>query len=150
MRILVCTDGSKQSLRAVEVAAKIANGCKADEVAVIYVQEGSSSLYFPVGDGYAPTSEDYKMFQEREERFKEEKKKCLIQAKNYLESQNIKVRTIFAEGHPAETISRVASEEGFDFLVMGSRGLGGLKKLLLGSVSNAVAQQVAANVLLVK
>src|SRR4029453_13250053 len=44
------------------------------------------------------------------------------------------------EGPPALAILRVAQEEGFDLIVMGSRGQGQLAGLLLGSVSSAVAQ----------
>jgi nucleotide-binding universal stress UspA family protein len=150
IRILVCTDGSKQSLKAIEAAAKVADGCRADEVAVIHVYEVSASLYFGSMEGYVPTGEAFKRFKESEEHLKEERKKHLSQAKDYFESKNINVRTIFLEGHPAETIASVVADEGFDMVVIGSRGLGGLKKMLLGSVSNAVAQQVAANVLLVK
>ncbi len=47
-------------------------------------------------------------------------------------------------------ITRFASEEGIDMIVMGSRGHTGLKKLLLGSVSNAVVQEASTNVLIVK
>lgn len=39
MRILVCTDGSRQSRKAIEEAVKIAGGCNIDEAAVIHVHE---------------------------------------------------------------------------------------------------------------
>ena len=68
----------------------------------------------------------------------------------FFRSEKIKVSTIFKEGHPADTIAQVAADEKFDMVVIGSRGLGGLKKLFLGSVSNAVTQEVKTSVLVVK
>ncbi len=44
------------------------------------------------------------------------------------------------EGYPAETILAIAKSAPADMIVMGSRGLGDLKGLLMGSVSNKVSQ----------
>ena len=74
----------------------------------------------------------------------------LLEAKKFFTEQIIEVKTIFKEGHPAQTIAEVANEEGYDMIVIGSRGLGGLKKLFLGSVSNAVLQEATTSVLIVK
>ncbi|MDO9536209.1 MAG: universal stress protein [Bacillota bacterium] len=85
-----------------------------------------------------------------EEQHKEERKKIVSEALKIFEKNNIKARTIFEEGHPSEVITRVASEGGFDMIVIGSRGQGGLKKLFLGSVSSAVVNEADTNVLTVK
>jgi nucleotide-binding universal stress UspA family protein len=50
------------------------------------------------------------------------------------------VETLLADGDPAETILRVAAERQADMIVMGSRGLGAAKGLLMGSVSLKVVQ----------
>lgn len=39
MKILVCTDGSEHSQKALEKAAIIAEGCNVDEVAIIHVYD---------------------------------------------------------------------------------------------------------------
>ena len=70
-----------------------------------------------------------------------EKEKILADALTFFEENNIKQRTILKEGHPSHTIVSVAAEEGFDMIFIGSRGLSGLEKVILGSVSNAVAQE---------
>ena len=146
MKILVCVDGSQQSLKAAEEAAIIAGGCNADEVSVIHVYE--KSPHFP-GRKASFAAEEYEMFKRFEERGKEEITNILTSTLELFD-KNIKVSTIYKEGHPAETIARVAREGGYDLLVVGSRGLGGLKKLMLGSVSNALLQEAQSNVMVVK
>jgi nucleotide-binding universal stress UspA family protein len=51
-----------------------------------------------------------------------------------------KVTGLVEDGDPAHRIVEVAGREGVDLIVMGRRGLGDLKGLLLGSVSHKVAQ----------
>jgi nucleotide-binding universal stress UspA family protein len=53
-------------------------------------------------------------------------------------------------GEPAETIVRVAGEEGCDLIVMGTRGLGSLAGLLLGSVAIKVLHLTTVPLTLVK
>jgi nucleotide-binding universal stress UspA family protein len=53
---------------------------------------------------------------------------------------NIVVRTVIEDGDPADRILEVAEREKADLIVMGRRGLGDLKGLLLGSVTHKVAQ----------
>lgn len=135
MKILVCTDGSQQSQKALEKASLIAGGCNVDEVAVIHVHEDRN----PYMEAYS--KEDVDNYRRIVEESKKEMKKILEDARSFLEDKGINAQAILKEGHPAETIVEVGCGEGFDFIVIGSRGLGGLKKALLGSVSNAVVQQ---------
>jgi nucleotide-binding universal stress UspA family protein len=51
-----------------------------------------------------------------------------------------KVTGLVEDGDPAHRIVEVAQREGVDLIVMGRRGLGDLKGLLLGSVTHKVAQ----------
>ena len=48
------------------------------------------------------------------------------------------VRSIAVEGDPATTIIEFAKTEGVDMIVIGSRGLLGVKRFVLGSVSHKV------------
>ena len=150
MKILVCTDGSEQSKKAMEEAAKIAGGCSVDEVTVIHTYERTQ--VFPMWDeGYHIAQEELERLRRMEAQDRrDEKEKLLQEAVDFFAGKNIKANKILVEGHPAETIAKIADEEGYDMLVVGSRGLGGLKKLMLGSVSNALLQEVSTNVLVVK
>ena len=60
------------------------------------------------------------------------------------------VETYSATGDCADGILDAIDETGADLVVMGHRGLGRAKRLLLGSVSNKVVQQAGAAVLLVQ
>jgi nucleotide-binding universal stress UspA family protein len=60
------------------------------------------------------------------------------------------VRTILAEGDPAREILAAATAEGVDAIVIGSRGLGKLTALLLGSVSHKVSNQAHCTVIIVR
>jgi nucleotide-binding universal stress UspA family protein len=53
-------------------------------------------------------------------------------------------------GHVAETIARFAEERGFDEVVMGTHGRGGLTHLLMGSVAESVSKRLKIPVTLVK
>ena len=137
MKILVCTDGSDESQKALEKASLIAGGCNVDEVAIIHVQE-ETPLYVGV-EAHSKGALERQLNLKEED--KKEREKILQRALKFFEEKGIKARTIYKQGHPAKTIVEVGCGEGFDFIVIGSRGLGGLKKAFLGSVSNAVIQQ---------
>src|SRR5947208_14371583 len=53
-------------------------------------------------------------------------------------------------GNVAETILQTATEEQCDLVVLGSRGLSGFKRLMLGSISNAVAAKAQCPVLVIR
>jgi nucleotide-binding universal stress UspA family protein len=53
------------------------------------------------------------------------------------------------EGPPAQAILRVAETEAYDLIILGSRGQSPIAGLLLGSVSNTVAQRAHCPVLIV-
>jgi len=147
MKILVCTDGSKHSQKALEEVSVIVKGCNVNEVAIIHVYGKFDS--FPVAvEGNIPHMEINRLAMEA---YKKKGEKILSEALKFIRRKNIKVRTILKKGHPVDTILGVAQEEGFDMIVIGSRGLGGLKKLFLGSVSNAIIQEVEnCSVLVIK
>lgn len=150
MKILVCVDGSKQSMKAVDEAVKIAGGCNVNEVAIIHVCESKLDWSGIPHEG-SVTREDMERFRKSLEQCNyENNEKVLSEAKEVFEKNNIQVKKIFKEGHPAQTIADTANEEGYDMVFIGSRGLGGLKKLFLGSVSSAVIQEVKSNVYVVK
>ena len=53
-------------------------------------------------------------------------------------------------GHPAQVIEKKAEEGGYDTIVLGSRGLGGLERVLQGSVSEHVATHAKTTVVITR
>ncbi len=143
MKILVCTDGSEHSQRALEKAAMLAEGININEVAIIHVDEGNLDLtaYGRNGKTRSVAILNSKSIEMRIKEDAEKREMILQEALKVFEQRHIKAREILQKGHPSTKIMSVASEEGFDVIVIGSRGLSGLKKLFLGSVSNAVVQE---------
>jgi nucleotide-binding universal stress UspA family protein len=67
-----------------------------------------------------------------------------------LRARGLEVETIVREGYPATVIEEEALEQQADLIVIGTRGLSGLKHLLLGSIAERVVQKAPCPVLTVK
>jgi len=80
----------------------------------------------------------------------EEGMKVLQAARVSLDQAGIACQLHITVGDPEEMIIRYAKEMDCDQIVMGPRGLGTVKGLLLGSVANKVMQLSTMPVLLIK
>jgi nucleotide-binding universal stress UspA family protein len=66
------------------------------------------------------------------------------------EAAGVKVMSHANAGDPAEAILDTASEQNADLIVVGSRGLSGVQRFLLGSVSHKVSELATCNVMIVR
>ena len=64
--------------------------------------------------------------------------------------QDLNVKPIFKEGNASDIIADTADEEDVDLIIMGSRGIGGVKSVLLGSTSKAVVDICRKPILIIK
>ncbi|THJ22450.1 MAG: universal stress protein [Nitrospira sp. CG24D] len=71
-------------------------------------------------------------------------------ARKALAYRGLTIHPVLAEGHPAEEIIRTATRSHADLVILGSRGMTGLKGAFLGSVSRRVARHAPCSVLVVK
>eukprot|EP00258_Populus_trichocarpa_P042306 XP_024458325.1 universal stress protein A-like protein [Populus trichocarpa] len=62
----------------------------------------------------------------------------------------IKAETLILEGDPKDKICRATEQMQADVLVVGSRGLGKIKRALLGSISDYCAHHAKCPILIVK
>ncbi|KAL1545611.1 universal stress protein YxiE-like [Salvia divinorum] len=76
--------------------------------------------------------------------------RILSRAYEMCRESSLKAKTIILEGDPKETICRAVEEMNIHLLVVGSRGLGQIKRAFLGSVSDYCAQHAKCPVLVVK
>ncbi|AYO29618.1 universal stress protein [Biomaibacter acetigenes] len=53
-------------------------------------------------------------------------------------------------GHPAEILIHIAEEGYYDLIVVADKGMGGVKRFLMGSISEAVARYAKCPVLIIK
>ena len=67
-----------------------------------------------------------------------------------LRAKGLEVETLAREGYPATVIEEEAERQQADLIVIGTRGLSGLKHLLLGSIAERVVQRAPCPVLTVK
>ena len=64
----------------------------------------------------------------------------------WLRGQGLKVETAMRDGDPRRVIVNEAKEGGADLIIVGSHGYTGLRRLLLGSVAQAVIDHAPCSV----
>jgi nucleotide-binding universal stress UspA family protein len=139
--IVVATDGSSNSKHAVAVAAGLAKLLKAnlEILHVIHLPEIAYATTQPVPVG------------EMEEGARVSAEKVLGEAASLADAHGVKAMCRIKKGiSPAQGIVDDADSQEADLIVVGARGLGGFRKLLLGSVSNSVLHYADCSVLVVK
>jgi len=138
-KILVPVDGSDNSFRAFDQALLIAKGTGA-QVTAIHVVESPPTVYV----------ESQRLLNELLSNYKRESAKILDKCEEIAGRSGIKIDTVLAEGDPASSITGYAQNEGFQLVVIGSRGLGRLKEMVLGSTSSKVLHHAKCSVMVVK
>ncbi|MBS4024283.1 MAG: universal stress protein [Clostridia bacterium] len=145
-KILLAVDGSEASMKAVDEAIKFANAFKAevDLVSVVYEQP----VFLAPGAITLPNlAETRKGILDT---VLEATSDMVGHLANRFKENGLKVNTLVIQGKPAEEIIRLANDGSYNLVILGSRGLSGVKGYLLGSVSNKVANSVKTTVLIVR
>ncbi len=146
-KILAAVDGSKNADRAAKIAVKLAKR-NAAELTVISVVSRPSYLFAPVsGAGVPPMGlGDYYNYASRDaEAWVNE---AVFSAK--ARGVAAKGRVLKAGSSVVKSITDYAQEQEVDLIVLGTRGLGGFNRLLLGSVSSGVVAHAGCSVLVVR
>ena len=133
-RVLVAVDGSENSLKAVDYAVDIA--LKYDcEIYLIHVVEK-----LKVPDAIKKYASVEKIEDPPEYLVLNEIGNSILKkVEETAKGRGVKtVHAIIVEGDPVDKITAFARDNHIDWIFLGSRGLGGVKGLLMGSVSNKV------------
>lgn len=140
LKILLPVDGSENSSKTVADFIQLLDWYKEEPefhlLNVQYPLDGNVSLFI--------NQTDIKQYHQ------EEALKSLQNTRDLLDQAGISYQYHIIVGDPAEMIVRFATEKQYDQIIMGPRGNGGVKGLLLGSVTNKVMQLSNIPVLLVK
>lgn len=138
-KILAAVDGSDNSFRALGHAIFLAKKVEA-HLTAIHVVENPPTVYV----------ESQKLLNELLTKYKAESAKVLDRCKQAAEMSGVNIETVLAEGDAATNILGYAQREGFDLVVIGSRGLGKFKEMVLGSTSSKVLHHTKSAVLIVR
>jgi nucleotide-binding universal stress UspA family protein len=120
-KILLAYDGGDPARHALDTAAELTLkfGASLSVVSVVPLRTGRAAMD-PWDDSVVHAQE-------------------LAEAKRLLQEKGVEADLMEPAGDPAKTIEHIAEEGGFDTIVMGSRGLGAMGRVLQGSVSEHVA-----------
>ncbi len=138
-RLTVAVDGSKGSMRAMEAAIALAKRFRSELLAVYVVQPPAytSPEYASIVPMLTKAGED----QGRE---------VLKGVEATARSQGVEVATRLEVGPVRERLLEAMASYGPDLLVVGSRGLTGVRRFWLGSVSEAMVRYAGCSVLVVR
>ena len=142
MRILVAVDGSDESFHALRALGHLT---RADKLIVLNALDVPRMAY-PMG-GEPKVMEDFSL--SIQEVMREDSERLLNRAASLLPMNTGPVSKQIETGTPAEAILAAAENEKAGLIVLGSRGLGPVKELLLGSVSHRVATHASCPTLIV-
>jgi nucleotide-binding universal stress UspA family protein len=131
-RILLAYDGTDAARKALDTAATFATtfGASVTVVSVVPRHPGRSPID-PWDDGQVHAQE-------------------LRDAASVLRERGVPFDLLEPSGDVPRTIERIALEGDYDLIVIGSRNLGSVERLLMGSVSEHVAQHAATTVVVAR
>jgi nucleotide-binding universal stress UspA family protein len=124
--IVVGYDDGEPSRRALDRAAEIA-----EKFGASLVVTSITPLVYPAGRGGGPT-DSVDTFEHHKDELKA--------ARDHLADRKVEVRYKAAVGEPGDSIVEIADDENADLIVVGTREVGVVQRLLGQSVSDAVAK----------
>jgi nucleotide-binding universal stress UspA family protein len=140
-KILLATDGSREAWLAARTAVDLAKG-SSSELHVVLV---SPALSAPEYDAMGVVIDE-----PREEIKREGRRRLDEQVRQVEEAGGTVAGVHFRMGRPDREIIAVGEEIGAGLIVMGSRGLGGIRRALMGSVSDSVVRHAQCPVMIVR
>ncbi len=139
--VVIATDFSEDADQAVHALTRFFDARTAPRIVLVHAYQIPPSLTLLTGH----FDEGLALFADVSERVRE----AMEPSEKALRSQGFTVETIVREGGASAVITEVAKSHSADLIAMGTRGLSGLKHLLLGSTAERVVQHASCPVLTV-
>ena len=142
MKILIAYDGSPDAKAAVSLAGHLFDGSTA---VILTVWEGFSTVVSRAEAGLSSSLDFARIRADCEQRAQN----LAIDGAGHARAAGLQAdaRAVEQRGSIAETVLAEAEAAGAELIVVGTRGLSGVKSFLLGSVSRAVLQRAGLPVL---
>jgi nucleotide-binding universal stress UspA family protein len=151
-KILVAVDRSERNQSVFESAVSLAKTSSATLMLLHVLSEEEAGYpllptyaYYPMLD-----DRDYEIYQEQLIEYKQWGIDFLENLTQKAAAVGVKAEFTQLTGNPGRTICELADTWEADLIVVGSRGLKGLKEMFLGSVSNYVTHHAPCSVLIVR
>ncbi|OEL37596.1 hypothetical protein BAE44_0001385 [Dichanthelium oligosanthes] len=116
---------------------------------LVHALEPLRHIMYPVGPGSAVYGEPSMMESVRAAQA-ENARNLLDRAKRICQQRGVSAEAVVVEGEPREALCRAAADMDAGLLVVGSRGLGAIKRAFLGSVSDYCAHHASCPIMVVK
>jgi nucleotide-binding universal stress UspA family protein len=146
--IVVGTDLSESAQQAVQQAAAIAKAFGATlHIATVFKPAMTSTVAASSLEAMAYGGAEF--LQEAESKIADEVDAALGRLSKELTDDGITVKTHGMAGDPADALIDIAEDVKADLIVVGNRGMGGVKRFVLGSVPNKITHHAPCSVLVV-
>jgi nucleotide-binding universal stress UspA family protein len=145
MKILLATDASEDAVKATQIASDIAN-VSGSELHVLHVGNMKDFHVAPGAEqSFSPRTASLKDVREKAEKTLDEAVRQVEEAGGTVAQAHMRM------GDPDDEILKFCEEQGdFGLIIMGSRGLGPIKRRLMGSVSESVVRHAHCPVLVAR
>jgi nucleotide-binding universal stress UspA family protein len=139
-KILIATDGSENARRAASYGVNIAKATGA-EVHALYIISTQHAVTTRTVMGWSEAFEEY---------LANKGGVAIADVEKLGKEAGVKVEPVFLKGIPADKILNYAEENNIDLIVMGTHGLTGIKRFLIGSVAESVVRHSKAPVMVIR
>ena len=156
--VLIGTDGSPTAMRAVDMASQLAVSLGIEPTIVCVYQPPSEqemkAMRSDPADPVAQWSAKGARGVPDEFRWRiaeaSQAQDILERAAEHAAKQGAKADVRAIEGHPAETLISIAESEDFDLIAVGSVGMSGAKRFMLGNVPHRISHHAPTDLLILK
>lgn len=142
-RVLSGTDGSKTATHALLHAAGVAKASDA-ELLIVTVFDPPSGQKIAREIASAPAEVAWRITGSSAA------EEIVNGAAELAAKEGVKAKTFVEPGDAADVLIRLAEDERADVIVVGSKGMAGVQRFLLGSVPNRVSHHAPCDVLIVR